>query len=264
MLDVQFFADPRFSAASTAVTLSFFAMFGSLFFLTQYLQFVLGLTAFQAGVRLMPMAAVMLVAAPSSARLVEKVGSKAVVATGLAITAGGLFTLSRATPRTGYGLVLTALVILATGMGLTMAPATESIMGSLPRAKAGVGSAVNDTTRQIGGALGVAILGSLMASSYRSSLSGVVGVLPDGARSVAGESIGAALQIGRQIGGASGQTLVDIARAGFIHAMDATLMVGAAIALVGSLVVLLFLPARAPEDAPLVVEPPLELHMVSA
>jgi EmrB/QacA subfamily drug resistance transporter len=145
ILDVRFFANPRFSAASIAVTLVFFAMFGTLFFVSQYLQFVLGYSALQSGVALIPVAAALMVAAPLSAKLVEWFGTKAVVATGLGVVALALFVFSFATTTSGYGIVAAVLILIGVGMGLAMAPATDSIMGSLPPERAGVGSAV--TTR---------------------------------------------------------------------------------------------------------------------
>jgi EmrB/QacA subfamily drug resistance transporter len=164
MLNIEFFRNPRFTAASISVTLVFFALFGSLFFLTQYLQFVLGYSALEAGIRVAPIALVLIVVSPVAGRLVNRLGNKALVVAGMSVVAVGLWILSTITVASGYPHVLVSLMILGTGMALAMTPATESIMGSLPLAKAGVGSAMNDTTRQIGGALGVAILG---ASSRR-------------------------------------------------------------------------------------------------
>jgi len=245
MLNVSFFTNPRFTAASISVTLVFFALFGSLFFLTQYLQFVLGYTALQAGIRVAPIAAMLIIAAPISGRLVSRVGNKVLVASGMAVVAGGLFLLSAATISSGYGLVLTGLLVLGLGMGTAMAPATESIMGSLPLGKAGVGSAMNDTSRQVGGALGVAILGSIMSSVYSSSLAAATGGLSAEVAAAAGSSLGAALRAGAQIGGPAGEALVTAAKTSFTHAMDRGLVVGAAVTLLGALVSLIWLPAWA-------------------
>ncbi|MDQ2826030.1 MAG: DHA2 family efflux MFS transporter permease subunit [Actinomycetota bacterium] len=242
MLDVQFFANPRFTAASMAITLVFFALFGSMFLQTQYLQFVLGYTALQAGLRVGPVAIVLMIAAPLSARLVERVGTKVVVASGLAIVSASLVVLSLATATSGYGPVLASMLIMGIGMGMTMAPATESIMGSLPRAKAGVGSAVNDTTRQIGGALGVAILGSLLASTYRSSLGTT-------ASAAARASVGGALEVARGIGGAQGAALARAAKAAYVDGMSVGVLVAAGVALLGAFIALVFLPSRAKEEA---------------
>ncbi|HEX2039948.1 MAG TPA: MFS transporter [Acidimicrobiales bacterium] len=237
MLDIGLFRNARFSAASAAITLTFFAMFGSFFLMTQYMQFVLGYTALEAGVRMTPMAAVMMVFAPTSARLVEKVGTKAVVGAGMAIAGVGLGLTSLLTPDSTYLNLLGTMVVMSTGMALTMAPATESIMGSLPPAKAGVGSAVNDTTREVGGALGVAVLGSVMSSVYTSTM-------PDGLPAAARESIGAAMAIAGQAGEAPGRVLAAAASNAFVDGIGVALLIGAGIAGLGSVITWVFLPAR--------------------
>jgi len=245
MLQLSFFENPRFSAASVAITLVFFAMFGTVFLNTQYLQFVLGFSPLEAGFRVMPVAT-MIVAAPLSARFAERFGTKRVVTTGLLIVAVAMSILATITVDTGYGRVAIALAILGAGMGTAMAPATESIMGSLPLAKAGVGSAMNDTTRQIGGALGVAILGSILASSYGSDMAPVVANLPGEAAQIAGDSIGGAVAVASQIGEA-GARLVETASAAFIGGMEVAVWVAAGVVLIGALITYLFLPARALE-----------------
>ena len=166
MLDLSFFKNPRFSAANSAITLTFFALFGTMFLLTQYWQFVHGYTPLEAGVRMLPFAAVMMITAPLSAHFVERLGTKAIVTAGLLVVAAGMLGLSFIGTETAYVRVIVVYCFVALGMRLVMAPATESVMGSLPREKAGVGSAVNDTTRQVGGALGVAVIGSIVASVY--------------------------------------------------------------------------------------------------
>jgi Na+/melibiose symporter-like transporter len=242
MLQLRFFENPRFSAASIAITLVFFAMFGTVFLNTQYLQFVLGYTPLEAGLRVMPVAT-MIVAAPLSARLTEWLGSKVVVASGLTIVALALSILATITIDTGYGRVALALAILGAGMGTAMAPATDSIMGSLPLAKAGVGSAMNDTTRQIGGALGVAILGSILASSYGAAIDPVVSQLPAPAADVASDSIGGAAAVAAQIGEA-GTTLIRAASEAFIDGMNSAVWVAVGVALLGAIVTWAYLPAQ--------------------
>jgi hypothetical protein len=149
--------------------------------------------------------------------------------------------------------VLIALVILGVGMGTAMVPATESIMGSLPLAKAGLGSAMNDTTRQIGGALGVAILGSVFASSFASHITSALSALPPDQVAIASESVDKALGLGVQTGGSEGAAIIAAANQSFISAMDRGLFVGAAIALIGAVVALVWLPNRAhtPPEEPL-------------
>jgi EmrB/QacA subfamily drug resistance transporter len=243
MLPMEFFGNPRFSAASGAIAMVFFALFGSVFLLTQHLQFVLGYTPLQAGVRILPVVA-LVVAAPLAARLTERLGTKLVVAAGLLMVAGALWLLSTVEITDGYGLVAASLALLGTGMGFTMAPATESIMGSLPLAKAGVGSAMNDTTRQVGGALGVAVLGSILASSYGAAIQPALQSTPPPIAQTASDSIGAATTIAAQ-SGPQGQGLLEAARAAFIQGMGDALQVGAGVAALAALLVLLFLPAHA-------------------
>jgi EmrB/QacA subfamily drug resistance transporter len=249
MLDVNFFRNPRFSAASGSLMLTFFAMFGSLFLLTQFLQSVLGYTALQAGVRLLPMAAVQMVVAPLSARIVERVGTKIVVAAGLAVGTVGLLIASQLPVDASYMQVLVALVVLAVGLALVMPPATESIMGSLPLAKAGVGSAVNDTTRQVGGALGVAVLGSVMSSTYRPRVSEFIASspvpVPKEAAAAATDQVGAAIGIAARLPGPAGDALRDVASRGFVDGMSIAFMIGAAALALGAVLVALYLPARA-------------------
>jgi EmrB/QacA subfamily drug resistance transporter len=249
MLDMRFFRNPRFSAANSAITLTFFAMFGSFFLLTQYLQFVKGYSPLEAGVRLIPMAFVMMVVAPISARLVERVGTKVVVGSGLAIASGGLLLMSTLDTSTAYSGILFRMAVLALGMGLVMAPATEAVMGSLPPEKAGVGSAVNDTTREVGGALGVAVIGSLVSTAYASTMAGAVTGLPAQAQQAAEESLGAALLIAQQMGSA-GAGLADAARQAFVDALGSGLVVGAVVAAIAAVVVAIALPARAQDAAP--------------
>jgi EmrB/QacA subfamily drug resistance transporter len=242
MLRLEFFENPRFTAASGAITLVFFAMFGSVFLLTQYLQLVLGYTPLEAGFRVMPVAT-MLVAAPLSARFNELFGTKRVVTSGLVVVAGALSVFALIDVDSGYGHVALALSLLGIGMGTAMAPATDSIMGSLPLAKAGVGSAMNDTTRQVGGALGVAILGSILASSYASSIAPALKGLPAEAAAAAGDSIGGAVQVVSRMGDA-GASLFNAASAAFIDGMQSAIWVAAGIALFGAVLTLVFLPAR--------------------
>ena len=251
MLDMSFFKNRRFTAANISITLTFFALFGSMFLLTQYWQFVHGYSALQAGVRLLPFAAVMMVTAPSSARIVERAGTKAVVTTGLLVVAAALLGLSFITSDSSYLRVIANYCVMAVGMGLVMAPATESVMGSLPREKAGVGSAVNDTTRQVGGALGVAVIGSIVASVYSADINkaassaGLSGTALEQSR----ESLGGALQTANSLG-ANAATFAQEAKDSFVTALSSGLRLGAATMVVAATVAYFFLPARAHVAAP--------------
>jgi EmrB/QacA subfamily drug resistance transporter len=247
MLDMRFFKNRRFSAANIAVTLVSFAMYGQAFIGTQYLQLVLGFSPLQAGFRGMPMAVSMLIVAPLAPRVVERIGTKLVVGCGLLVVAAALFTISTVPVTDGYPRMFVGMVLMGIGMGLAMAPATESIMGSLPPSKAGVGSAMNDTTRQMGGALGVAIIGSVFASVFRPGVAGdFAGAgVPTDAIATARDSLGGAIQVASQLPGQLGNDLIYAAKSQFVDGMSTSLMVGIAAILVGAVVVFLFLPARA-------------------
>jgi Na+/melibiose symporter-like transporter len=247
---MSFFKNPRFSAANVSISLVFFALFGSIFIITQYLQFVLGYTPLQAGVRVIPVAT-LIVASPLSARLVERFGSKLVVSAGLVLVSASLALLSTVSPTGGYLLVAESLALLGFGMGITMAPATDSIMGSLPLAKAGVGSAMNDTTRQVGGALGVAVLGSVLTSSYASSIAPALQGLPASAAALAGDSVGGATEVAAHTRGIGAQALLQSAHAAFTTGMGDALLIAAGVAAAGAIIVGAFLPARA---APVAIE----------
>jgi EmrB/QacA subfamily drug resistance transporter len=244
MLDVGVFTNPRFSAASLSVALVFFAMTGVLFVLIQHLQFVLGYTPLQAGYRLLPIGTVM-VAAPLSAPLVNRVGTKAAVVSGMLLNALALWILSTVSAGSGYPPVAAALAVIGVGQGLAMAPATSSIMGSLPAAKAGVGSAINNTIRQVGSALGVAVLGSVLSARYASSITPVLHGLPAPTAAAARRSVGAATQVAARLG-PSGTALLAASRSAFVAGMGTALLVGLGFVLAGALVALLFLPSRPP------------------
>jgi MFS family permease len=247
MLDVSFFTNPRFTAASTSITLVFFALYGFSFLLTQYFQFVLGYSAAETGVRQLPLAGALMITAPLSARLVEKIGTKRVVASGLAIVTGSLVLCLALGANSPYALIALVLVVLAIGMGLVMAPATESVMGSLPLAKAGVGSAVNDTTRQVGGALGVAVIGSVLSSVYGSRVVDLFNSHHTGAKNVAAakSGLGEALAYAAHVGGSTGHELMVGADSAFVSAMHGGAIVAAIASGIGIFVAAKFLPARA-------------------
>jgi EmrB/QacA subfamily drug resistance transporter len=242
MLDLRFFRNPRFTAGATTITLIFFVMFGTFFIITQYLQSVLGYTPLEAGIRVLPFAAVYMVSTTRSAGLVVRLGQRRVVSTGLAIVAVGLVVLSRSTVTTNYGWVALGLMITAAGMGLTTAPSTGAIMQSLPLPKAGVGSAVNDTTREVGGALGVAVFGSIVTSRFHAYITDRVADLPSGA----GHSLGDALQRAATLPGARGTELASTARDAYVHGFDTTLMIAAGVALLASGLIAWLLRPNAP------------------
>jgi EmrB/QacA subfamily drug resistance transporter len=249
LLDMSVFRNPRFSAASGTITMVMFALFGSVFLMTQYWQFVHGYTPLQAGIRLLPHAITMMIVAPMSARIVERIGTKQTVMLGLSLIATGLLLLSTIEPESPYPLVISFFLVMGSGMGMTMAPVTESVMGSLPRAKAGVGSAVNDTTRQVGGALGVAIIGSVVSGAYAADVAGLgtrFGLSSSQAAEAEG-SLGAAQAVAGSLGSDAG-AFVDAVNASFVDALTLGLRISAFVILAALVVAWRFLPARAAAD----------------
>jgi len=196
MLDVDLFRNPRFTAASGSVAISFFALSGFIFLVTQYFQFLKHYGPLSTGVRLLPVASLVAISSIVGTKLAVRVGTKLVVATGLMLMAGFFLWVTSASTATSYGTIVAQMVVLGAGMGLTSAPATEAIMGVVPTAKAGVGSAVNDTTRLLGGTLGVAVIGSVYASLYASGLTRALPAgLPAALTRTAHGSLGAALTV---------------------------------------------------------------------
>jgi len=255
-LDVTLFKKPAFTAATTAITLTFFAMSGSIFYSTFYMQAVRGFQPLAAGALVAPIALGLLLSATTSARNVRRFGAKTVVATGMVIAALALGAYSLVEQDTPIWQIELVIFVLGLGMGSVMAPATESVMSTIPRAKAGAGSAINNTVRMLGGAFGVAILGSILAASYRASFGDRVNAFPAGARHDAGESIGGTLNA---IAGSADAvraghlpptflqqipSLVDSAKDSFITAMHTASLWAMAILLLGTVLVAIYLPGK--------------------
>ncbi len=247
MLDVRLFSNLRFTAASGAVTVAFFALFGFIFLITQYMQVLRGYGPLSTGLRILPVAASIAVTSATGTVLAVRVGNKAVVATGLALLVAAFTWISFATATMSYGQIAVQMVVLGSGLGLTTAPATESIMGVVRPEQAGVGSAVNDATREVGGTLGVAVIGSVYASLYRHSLH--VAGLPASVQAAARSSYAAARNVAGHLPAQAAQLLSRQADAGFLSGLHAGCRVGAGVCAAGMLAVLAFLPAR-PQPTP--------------
>jgi EmrB/QacA subfamily drug resistance transporter len=250
MLKLSFFRSRRFSAAAGAVALGMFALFGAVFVLTQFLQFDLGFTPLQAGVRILPTAALIAVAAPLSAMIVRKVGSKLTALAGLAAVAGGLWQVSAAaTASATYGDVLPGMLLLGLGAGLLMPTAADSVLGSVPRRDSGVGSATYVVAIQVGGAFGVAVIGSMLSTRYRHRITDVLAGhhVPSGVMHTITGSLGGALRVSSVVGGETGSRLADAARAAFMSGTHVSLAAAAIVATVAGLVVLAALPSSPPK-----------------
>lgn len=255
MLDVRLFRNARFSASSAAVTVSFFTLLGFIFLITQYFQFVRGYSALSAGVRLLPVAMSVAVGSVAGTQLAVRTGTKVIVTGGLAAMAGFYGWVAATTSTTlAYWIIAIQMVVYGLGMGLTSAPATEAIMGAISRTRAGVGSAVNDATRLIGGTLGVAVIGSLYASVYGSRLTDTV---PSGlsgqVAATAHQSIGAAYAAAGAVVAdghpALGQALHLASTDAFLRGLTVGALVAGGVAALGALLAALFLPAQPAEPA---------------
>ncbi|MBV9339111.1 MAG: MFS transporter [Solirubrobacterales bacterium] len=249
MLDVDLFRNPRFTAASGSVAISFFALSGFIFLVTQYFQFLKHYGPLSTGVRLLPVASLVAISSIVGTKLAVRVGTKLVVATGLMLMAGFFLWVTSASTATSYGTIVAQMVVLGAGMGLTSAPATEAIMGVVPTAKAGVGSAVNDTTRLLGGTLGVAVIGSVYASLYASGLTRALPAgLPAALTRTAHGSLGAALTVSGRLAHAGHAALAtavhNAASTAFFHGFHTADVVAAGVAAAGALIALVLLPAH--------------------
>jgi EmrB/QacA subfamily drug resistance transporter len=243
-LDVRLFRDPRLSSAIGALSLVFFGMLGALFFLNFYLQTVRGYSPLHAGTISLAFAVAQISTAPRSAGLVRRFGTKSVIAAGLVamtVALAGYQLLGETTP---IWVLCVLFFIQGVGMGMIMPPATEAVMSVVPRERAGAGSALTNTARQVSGALGVAVLGSILAQTYRSQLSPQLGNLPASARNAAASSITASQAVAAKLGSA-GRDLASAADSSFVHAMHVTTLISAAITLLGAVIVLRWMPGRA-------------------
>jgi EmrB/QacA subfamily drug resistance transporter len=251
MLPVSFFKNRRYSAAIASLALVLFALMGVLFLMTQYLQFVLGFSAFQAGLAIGPIALVLLATAPFSAVLARKIGTKSVVVPGLLLIAVGLGFLSQTTMTSGYHWCLPFLLLIGCGVGLALAPSTDSVMGSVPKDEAGVGSATSDTSLQVGGALGVAVLGTALNLRYQHLITALIGhhALPTAIHNAILGSLGGALQAAARLPGPAGAALASAARHSFISGMNLGLLIAAIVVAAAACIVLLALPQRPPPPA---------------
>jgi EmrB/QacA subfamily drug resistance transporter len=253
MLDVRLFKDLRFSAASASVTVAFFTLFGFIFLMTQFFQFVRTYSPLSTGVHLLPVAVSVAVGSTVGTRLAVRVGTKAIVTAGLVLQAVFYFWVaSDISPTLSYGIIAVQMIVYGLGMGLTSAPATESIMGAVAADQAGVGSAVNDSTRLLGGTLGVAVIGSVYASLYNSRLDTTLPAsLPHALTQLAHQSIGAAFGVASQLIGQGHLAAADGVRQAASNAFDHGLSIGCvvagAVAVLGALLAVAFLPAQPPQ-----------------
>jgi predicted MFS family arabinose efflux permease len=243
MVEVTLFRDRRFCAASGAVTITFFALFGFIFLVTQYFQFVRGYGALSTGARILPVALSIAVASVIGTALAPRIGTKVVVTTGLVLFGTSFLWISTTGASTPYATVIVPqMVIMGLGMGLISTPATESILLVLPPARAGVGSAVNDATRELGGTLGVAVVGSVFSSVFGAHLaSGAFGSLPGSVVGRARDSVGVARAVA-----AGDPRLVSAYQDSFLAGLSTACIVIGLLCVAGAVAAAILLPGRLP------------------
>ncbi|MFC8824349.1 DHA2 family efflux MFS transporter permease subunit [Streptomyces sp. NPDC057137] len=248
-IDMSYFKKPAFSAAVAAIALVFFALMGVTFFSAFYLQSVRGYSALDSGLLIVPLAVAQMVFAPRARLVVDRFGARAVCTAGMLLVAAGLAAFALFDATTPVWVLCVVFFVQGAGMAHIMPPVTVAVMQALPREKAGSGSAINNTFRQVGGALGVAVLGSLLSSTYRGEIEGHLGAVPAAARDTAGESIEATMAVAEKLGPA-GAPLISSAHDAFLSAMHVTALGSAGVALIGTVVVALFMPGRTAPEAP--------------
>ncbi len=251
MLDVRLFAQRAFGVSALVLTLLFFTLMGLFFSIAQLFQMVMGYGAFESALRLTPILLFMIISAPLSPLLVRRVGVRPVAGLGLGMVAIGVGLMAMLGHTPTYEMVVVSMAVIAAGMGLVMTPATDLLMSAVPVHKAGMGSATNDTTRELGTALGVAVLGSIIASQYRDAIAPLAAGLGDQARAAVENSLGGALAVAQQVGGVAGAALATASRAAWMDGLSVAMVAGAVILGVTAVIALVGLPNR-------VVEPDLE------
>jgi EmrB/QacA subfamily drug resistance transporter len=244
LLNLQFFSHPRFSAGVAGTGMASFARLGAGFGLTQYLQFVQGYSPLEAGVRMLPLVLGIAVGAGFSDRLVKRMGTNWVVSGGMLLLAGGLAAVVFWQPETAFWIVGVNLFVIAFGVGNVMAPSTDAVMGAVPEEKAGVGSAMNGVARMVAGALGAAVIGSLMYTIYGNMMVDAVSALPAQAAEAASDSVGAAIYLAETLPAPYGQALASEAAAAFTDSFGWAVLVGAGVALVAAVLVAVYMPPR--------------------
>lgn len=247
MLPLRIFRQRALAAGDVLILAGGFALIGTLFVVVQYLQFVLGYSAWETGLGLGPAALALLIASPLAGTLTPRVGLRTASATGLALLLGASAVLGTASADDGYGRVLVAMVLLGAGAGIVITATSDAIVGSLPDADLGVGSATNSASLQLGAALGVAVGGSLLSDRYRSDLAGdpQSAAVPPEAFESAQESLGSALTVAGQLPGDAGAAFADAARRAFVDGMGPSMATAVGVAAVGIVVALVFAPSRA-------------------
>jgi EmrB/QacA subfamily drug resistance transporter len=251
MLDMRYFRNPAFSVGSGAMMLVFLSLYGVMLLMTQYFQLVLGFTPLGTSVRMLPIAIIMLIVTPFTPRITAGLGAQRAVGLGMLLIALGFFLFTRLDLATPVWYCWIALAPLMTGISMAMSPMTAAIMSAVPESRAGAGSAMNDATRELGAALGIAVLGSVAATRFSSSLHDALGAAPAAARDTAQTSLASALQIAEQLPARVGAELATSAQHAFTDGIHLASSVGVVLSLVAALLTYRFLPRSIEPKGPL-------------
>lgn len=245
LLNVRFFKIPEFTSGVISIAIGFFALYGLLYVLTIYIQSVLAYSPLQAGVALLPFAIVLLVGSPLVPDIVNRLGRRTVVAGGLVVTGAGMLVFTMVRTTTSYSLILAGMFLVSAGMTLAQVPSSDAIMGSIPREKAGEGSATNAAIRQIGSSLGIALIGGISQLGYQSSLvkTAAYQALSGSSAQAAKASINGALEVSSKMGD-SGVPLAEAAKSAFVRGLDVSMLLTAAIALAGAVIAVILIPGK--------------------
>ena len=255
MLDMRYFKNGAFSSGTTGMILVFMAMYGVMFLFMQYFQLILGYSPLDAALRFLPMAPIMIIVAPLTPRISARIGANRTVAGGLGLVGLGLILFRGLGDSTSYLYILGAIIPLVSGMALAMSPMTAAIMSAVPPRRAGAGSAMNDATRELGAALGVAVMGSLAASKYATAVGSLTADLTPAAQEAARSSLAGALQVASQQPAEIGHALSQGAINAFVDGIHIAVTVGAVLTWIAALMVLRYLPAHlAHRDEPSAVD----------
>jgi Na+/melibiose symporter-like transporter len=243
-VDVELFVSRQFSQSTLALVLSYFALLGFLFLFTPYLQVVRGHTSLETGLRMLPLVGAMIVGALMSDVIYPRTGPRVPVFTGMALISAGILLFSRVGVQSGDNSIAAYTAVIGAGVGLTLAAGVHAAMETLPDANSGMGAGLTSALRQVGGAFGVAVLGTLLGTGYRDQLEPALQGLPVAAANSAQEEIGAALSVAQQVGGPRGEALATAARQAYIDNMHGALVVAAVVAFIGAVSVLFAMPGR--------------------
>lgn len=248
MLDVRLFKIKAFGVSALVLTLVFFALMGMFFNMSQLTQLVWGYSPLEAALKMLPMSAAIVVSSIMSPKLVQKFGKRKVVGSGMLIVALGVLLLSTLGIDVNYGMFVLAMCTAAFGMGIAMSPTTDLMMSAVPRSRAGMGSATNDTTRELGGSLGVAILGSLLAAQYSEKIIPAVSQLPQQAQVVAESSLAGALRVAQMLPPQIGGALSNAAKTAWLDGYSHSLIVGAIVIAASATIAFKWLPNQSEES----------------